>query len=72
MVLGKSHFVYHLKLSPVPSTFWHVMLVSQISETRKNHREIERAVEDVCCQVSLIPTSTLESRDEILVRGVEL
>ena len=62
MVLGKSHFVYHLKLSPVPSTFWHVMLVSQISAARKI----------VCCHVSLIPTSTLESRDEILVRGVEL
>ena len=40
--------------------------------TKEGYREIEKTVEDVCCHVSLIPTSTLESRDEIPVRGVEL
>ena len=35
MVLGTSHFVYHLKLSPVLSAFWPVLLVSRISATRK-------------------------------------
>ena len=35
IVVGKIPFVYHLKLSPFLSAFWHVMLVSQISATRK-------------------------------------
>ena len=72
MVLGKSHFAYHHKLSPVLSAILacHVGLPNHYN--KKDHREIEKTMEDVCCHDSLIHTSTLESRGEIPVRGVEL
>ena len=39
---------------------------------KEDHRGIGKTVGDVCGHVPLIPTSTLESRDEIPVRGVDL
>ena len=51
---------------------WRVKLPSSKLCTKQDHRGIEKTVEDTCCHVSLIPLPTLESRDEIPVRGVEL
>ena len=51
---------------------WRVKLSSSKFYHKGDRREIVKTKEDVCCHVSLIPTSTLESRDEIPVRGVEV
>ena len=72
MVLDKVPLVHHRKLSSVLSAAsrCHVCYLKLYS--KGDHREIEKTVENVCCHVLLLSTSTLESRDEIPVRGVEL
>ena len=72
MVLGKSHFVYHFKLSPALSSASTCHACYLKFCHKEDHRGIEKIVEVKGCHVSLLATSSLESRDEIPVRGVDL
>ena len=71
MVLGKFPLDRHRKLSSVLSAASTCLACHLKFCNKGDHRGIEKIVEAKCCHVLLLSTSTLESRDEIPVRGVE-